>query len=66
MHHHELLDPDAQPICPHCGVTMHPEDGADECRECGHRVPWSGGAGDARDPGDDEWAADPDGDHDWD
>jgi len=33
----------AQPICPSCGVTMHPEDGADECRECGHRIPWDEG-----------------------
>lgn len=28
----------AQPICPTCGVTMHPEDGGDECRECGYRI----------------------------
>ncbi len=34
----------AQPICPSCGVTMHPviEEGigADECRECAHRIEW--------------------------
>lgn len=28
----------AQPICPACGVTTNPVDGADECRECGWRV----------------------------
>lgn len=28
----------AQPICPSCGVTMHPENGGDECRECGYRI----------------------------
>ncbi|KEP74771.1 hypothetical protein HR12_04590 [Microbacterium sp. SUBG005] len=35
---------DLQPICPACGVTMHPlldeGLGADECRECGYRVEW--------------------------
>lgn len=36
---------DAQPICPSCGVTMHPlldeGIGADECRECGFRMVWT-------------------------
>ena len=35
---------EAQPICPACGVTMHPllDEGirADECRECGFQVEW--------------------------
>ncbi|MDQ1124612.1 zf-TFIIB domain-containing protein [Microbacterium trichothecenolyticum] len=38
-------DDTAQPICPACGVTMHPlldeGLGADECRECGFRLEWS-------------------------
>lgn len=38
-------DDDRQPICPSCGITMHPllEEGvdADECRDCGFRLPWS-------------------------
>ncbi len=37
---------DRQPICPACGVTMHPlldeQIGADECRECGFQLEWSG------------------------
>ncbi|MFJ4038581.1 zf-TFIIB domain-containing protein [Microbacterium sp. NPDC090007] len=36
---------DRQPICPACGITMHPlldeGEAADECRECGFRVEWS-------------------------
>lgn len=36
----------AQPICPACGVTMHPllDEGirADECRECGFQLEWPG------------------------
>ena len=39
---------DAQPICPACGITMHPllDEGieADECRDCGFRLRWSGAA----------------------
>lgn len=35
----------AQPICPSCGITMHPllDEGvdADECRDCGFRLAWS-------------------------
>ena len=50
---------EAQPICPSCGVTMHPlldeGIGADECRECGYRMPWS-----ARDRADDDRADDSD------
>lgn len=34
------LDYAAQPICPACGVTMHPENGGDECRECEYRIEW--------------------------
>ncbi len=48
---------EAQPICPACGVTMHPllDEGipADECRECGFRVEWPG-ADAAREGDDDE------------
>jgi len=37
-------DDGAQPICPSCGITMHPllDEGidADECRECGFRLAW--------------------------
>lgn len=43
-----LRDPyadDRQPICPACGVTMHPlldeQVTADECRECGFQVDWT-------------------------
>ncbi|MGO1770745.1 MAG: hypothetical protein ACTHZX_12410 [Microbacterium sp.] len=36
----DALPEDDQPICPSCGVTMHPEDGGDECRECGYRIEW--------------------------
>ncbi|WP_221585531.1 hypothetical protein [Microbacterium sp. G2-8] len=36
----DLFEHAAQPICPECGVTMHPEDGRDECRECGYRIEW--------------------------
>lgn len=40
-----LFADDAQPICPSCGVTMHPlldeGIGADECRECGYRMEWT-------------------------
>ncbi len=43
------LADDAQPICPSCGVTMHPllDEGisADECRECGYRQQWHGDSG---------------------
>lgn len=48
---------EAQPICPACGVTMHPllDEGirADECRECGFRLEWPG-ADPARADDDDE------------
>lgn len=51
-------DDGAQPICPSCGVTMHPllDEGidADECRECGFQLDWpQSGAGDADDRWDD-------------
>ncbi len=50
---------EAQPICPSCGVTMHPlldeGIGADECRECGYQMPWSASA-----PADDEGDVDVD------
>lgn len=46
----------AQPICPSCGITMHPllDEGvdADECRECGFRRPWSKSG---RSDDDDRW-----------
>ncbi|MEX0153248.1 zf-TFIIB domain-containing protein [Microbacterium sp. LMI1-1-1.1] len=39
---------DAQPICPSCGITMHPllDEGveADECRDCGFRMSWTDAA----------------------
>lgn len=39
----------AQPICPSCGITMHPllDEGvdADECRDCGFRLAWSRSGG---------------------
>jgi len=42
---HDSYDDGAQPICPACGVTMHPlldeGIGADECRECGFQMEWS-------------------------
>ena len=42
---HPYDDDGALPICPSCGVTMHPlvDEGidADECRECGFRLAWS-------------------------
>lgn len=48
------LHDEAQPICPSCGITMHPllDEGieADECRDCGFRLSWSptlGADGDA-------------------
>lgn len=44
------LDSAAQPICPACGVTMHPENDGDECRECGYRIEWP----EAEHPGDGE------------
>lgn len=35
---------DRQPICPACGITMHPllDEGehADACRECGFQLEW--------------------------
>ncbi|MDX2376783.1 hypothetical protein M4I32_08225 [Microbacterium sp. LRZ72] len=32
------FDHDAQPICPACGVTTQPGEGADECWECGYLI----------------------------
>lgn len=59
MIYRDPLDEDAQPICPSCGVTMHPlldeGIGADECRECGFRLEWPEAAG-ADDGDDDRWA----------
>ncbi|WP_119697060.1 hypothetical protein [Microbacterium halotolerans] len=52
------LDDGAQPICPACGVTMHPEGEGDECRECGYRIEWPAG----EHPGDGEGIVDLD---DW-
>lgn len=50
-------DDGAQPICPACGITMHPllDEGvsADECRECGFQVEWPS-ASVARRPADDD------------
>lgn len=51
-------DDGAQPICPACGVTMHPEGEGDECRECGYRIEWSQGeqSGDSEGNSDfDDW-----------
>ncbi|WP_193755274.1 zf-TFIIB domain-containing protein [Microbacterium testaceum] len=59
MIYRDLRD-DAQPICPSCGITMHPliDEGieADECRDCGFRMAWA----DGRDAD-----AEEDGSHDW-
>lgn len=44
----DLLDDDAQPICPSCGVTTNPEDDADACLECGYRIEHSETDRDAR------------------
>ncbi|MEV7874220.1 hypothetical protein [Microbacterium sp. NPDC089188] len=49
---------DRQPICPACGITMHPlvdegED-ADECRECGFQLEWPAARGAARADEDDD------------
>lgn len=47
MTYGDLRD-DAQPICPSCGITMHPliDEGleADECRDCGFRLAWADGS----------------------
>lgn len=36
---------DRQPICPACGITMHPlldeGEAVDECRDCGFQLEWS-------------------------
>ncbi|MDF2046064.1 MULTISPECIES: zf-TFIIB domain-containing protein [Microbacterium] len=54
MTYGDLRD-DAQPICPSCGITMHPliDEGleADECRDCGFRLAWADGS-DSSDTGD--------------
>lgn len=56
MTYRDPYDDTAQPICPSCGVTMHPlleqGGGADECRECGFQLEWSA-TGPARDDDDD-------------
>jgi len=52
------LDAAAQPSCPTCLTVMQPNDGGDECRECGHRVEWPA----AEHPGDGEGIIDLD---DW-
>jgi|GEM_PF-4209289 len=49
---------DRQPICPACGITMHPlldegED-ADECRECGFQLEWPAARGVERADDDDD------------
>jgi Zn ribbon nucleic-acid-binding protein len=55
MTYGDAFDDGAQPICPSCGITMHPllDEGieADECRECGFRLAWVGGDHDATDEG---------------
>lgn len=59
MTYRDPYDDDAQPICPSCGVTMHPliDEGidADECRECGFRAAWSHAQA-AESDDDDMWA----------
>ena len=56
MTYADAYDDGAQPICPSCGITMHPllDEGteADECRDCGFRLAWAGGE---RDTVDDGW-----------
>ena len=62
MSYRDPYDDDAQPICPSCGVTMHPlldeGIGADECRECGFRLEWpDADSATAEESGDDDlWA----------
>ncbi|MFS0793939.1 zf-TFIIB domain-containing protein [Microbacterium sp. 1P10AE] len=58
MSYPDYPDDGAQPICPSCGITMHPliDEGidADECRECGFRLAWDrADDGDAADRWDD-------------